>query len=162
MDCRKRDRDILRRHKKLVIIFKITLLRLRKEISKTEQLYYLRNLYCINNRLCWCFGVVFETTLFQLKPTVKKTVVIEESINQSNVAMTATHAKASGNSHSQDTKGKGKRKKCTNCKHLKEDCFQKGRGKADNPPTGGRKKLLIGLEIEYAWIIQFFLTVILY
>ena len=27
-----------------------------------------------NNRLCWCFGVVFETTLFQLKSTVNITL----------------------------------------------------------------------------------------
>ena len=73
-------------------------------------------------------------------------MVIEESINQSNVAMAAAHAKASGNSHSQDTKGKGKRKKCTNYRkssHLKEDCFQKGGGKADNPLTGGRNVRIV-------------------
>ena len=58
--------------------------------------------------------------------------------------MAAAHAKASGNSCSQDTKGKEKRKKCTNCKksgHLKEDCFQKGRGKADNPPDWWKEKV---------------------
>ena len=62
--------------------------------------------------------------------------MIEDQINQANIAMAAAMTKATGTSCNQDSKGKGKRKKCTNCKktrHGKEDCFEKGGGKADNP-----------------------------
>ena len=52
--------------------------------------------------------------------------------------------KAAGTSHNQDSKGKGKRRKCTNCRktrHGKEDCFKKGGGKADNPPDWWKEKV---------------------
>ena len=58
--------------------------------------------------------------------------------------MAAAMTKAAGTSCNKDSKGKGKRKKCTNCKktrHGKEDCFEKGRGKADNPPDWWKEKV---------------------
>ena len=70
--------------------------------------------------------------------------MIEDQINQANIAMAAAMTKAAGTSHNQDSKGKGKRKKCTNCRktrHGKEDCFKKGGGKADNPPDWWKEKV---------------------
>ena len=58
--------------------------------------------------------------------------------------MAAAMTKAAGTSHNQDSKRKGKRKKCTTCKktgHEKEDCFEKGRGKADNLPDWWKEKV---------------------
>ena len=70
--------------------------------------------------------------------------MIEDQINQANIAMAAAMTKATGTSCNQDSKGKGKRKQCTNCKktrHGKEDCFEKGGGKADNPLDWWKEKV---------------------
>ena len=55
MDYKNKNRDILRRYKSLLLSLKITLLRPRKEINKTEWLYYLGNLYHITTD---CVGVL--------------------------------------------------------------------------------------------------------
>ena len=72
---------------------------------------------------------------------------MEESINQSNTAMAAAHARVTGNSGGQSSSNRNKgntTKKCENCKkqgHKKEDCYAKGGGKADNPADWWKEKM---------------------